>query len=263
MYNLDNSEWKPIPFDKPDDCRVGGFGHLGRLPNGNLGFTYECHFEEIGFQTTLYMWDLESETWHTLYEFPESFAADDFSFAPDMSGFLQESTGDGIFNELYQVNEAGELNQLFPDYYRAGVPAWSPVGNTIAFAATKEGPEASTNLFSGAPGLQEAMYHPWDIYLMDTDGDNLRVLLPDVVGVHIIKWSPEGNRLAFWGTYNDDEGIWILNMATSKLARTWPEEILFDWSPDGQQLVLLAQEERDGETWRYPIIIDVPAEMAD
>jgi Tol biopolymer transport system component len=177
-----------------------------------------------------------------------------------MTKFLVEVKGDGINNELYYVAVNDQPEQLLPDFNRVGVPDWSLDGQTIAFAASENGSESSTNLFSGGPGLQQAMDYPWNIYLMDDNTGDSRILLENVQHVHIIKLSPQSDRLAFWGTVDEKEGIWILNLDTSELRLVWDEHTSFDWSLDGQQMILRAHEDRDGTTWGYPVIIDIPTD---
>ena len=53
------------------------------------------------------------------------------------------------------------------------------------------------------------LYYPWDIYLMDADGSNVRILLPLVGNVYDLKWSPtNSNLLLFGGTsFDNADGI--------------------------------------------------------
>jgi len=73
---------------------------------------------------------------------PARFFTKEFSFAPDMSQFIQENgVGGGLNNELHLVNSEKTIIRLLRDFKRARSPAWSSDGTTIAFAGTKENPE--------------------------------------------------------------------------------------------------------------------------
>ena len=61
--------------------------------------------------------------------------------------------------------------------------AWSPDGRTIAFTRIP-------------PGLNDSHH---DLWLMDADGTNERILVPDIRATHGLGpvWSPDGDRIAY------------------------------------------------------------------
>ena len=61
--------------------------------------------------------------------------------------------------------------------------AWSPDGRTIAFTRIP-------------PGLNDSHH---DLWLMDADGTNERILVPDIRAMHGLGpvWSPDGERIAY------------------------------------------------------------------
>lgn len=253
-YELSTAEWEVLSFEEPERCLAGRYGNSSRLPTGDLGFTYRCELSpQEGFQFTLHTWNPHTDNQENLFTFPKRFYATDFTFSPDMTQWIQEETGDGINNKLYHVNMKGELRKLVPDFYRAGSPSWAADGKTVAFAATKEAPGTGIDsIFSGLPDLAGAMYYPWDIYLTQLDENEPRVILADVLIVHMLKWSPEGDLLAFWGEYSGLRGIWILEMTEMRVYRLWPETTAFYWSPDGQRIMIF---DENGEIGAKLIII--------
>jgi Tol biopolymer transport system component len=227
---------------------------LTRLPDGSLGFVFRCRSEN-GVSGTLFMWDVNQNTYIELQTYPE-FLARNFSFSPDMSKLIQENgVGGGLNNELYLVDSQNGMTKLLLDFKRARSPAWSSDGKTIAFAGTKENPEnTDTNTW---PEIESLFYYPWDIYLMDADGSNARILLPLVGNVYDLKWSPtDSNFLLFGGTaFDDADGVWLLDISDKNVKRIWAENTRFDWSPDGSKIVVL--DNNTGTRWTGATIIDI------
>jgi Tol biopolymer transport system component len=70
-------------------------------------------------------------------------------------------------------------------------PAWSPDGSQIAFSSNRAG--------------------SYDIWLMSSDGTNLRQLTDDFDWDRAPSWSPDGSRIAFGRkAANRIIDIWIL-----------------------------------------------------
>jgi dipeptidyl aminopeptidase/acylaminoacyl peptidase len=117
-------------------------------------------------------------------------------------------------------------------------PAWSPLGNRIAFGRTREGPREG---------------HLSDIWTIAPDGADLRRLTERVSSASAPSWSPDAARIAFFGALDPGEStrrLWIVP------ARGGPEEPITSsdvdmasyplsapasaaWSPDGSELVVL------------------------
>jgi len=186
--------------------------------------------------------------------YPE-FLASSFTFDPDMTQFIQENGIGGTSNELYLVNSEKTITKLLPDFKRARSPAWSSDGKTIAFAGTKANSE-NTDLNTW-DDIESLLYYPWDIYLMDSDGSNVRILLPLVGNIYNLRWSPtNSNLLLFGGTaFDDKDGIWLLDTTDGKIKRLWKENTYFDWSPDGSKIVILTND--SGFWWEDATVIGV------
>lgn len=119
------------------------------------------------------------------------------------------------------------------DQPMADKPAWSPIGDSIAF------------LFSSdAIGLsgQERLDARWGLFLTDADGHTAIQLLKGITHAGRLVWSPDGRLLAFAGSVeNRGTGTWLFNPETSEL-RLVTETPLpwFDWSPNGEHLVAIS-----------------------
>ena len=116
----------------------------------------------------------------------------------------------------------GEEKKLFPlgvktDNYRD--PAWSPDGREIAFAARH--------------GRQR------DIYVMNTNGDQVRRLTNHPFEDNAPAWSPDGRRIAFYSSRGNLPGIFVMDADGANLKRlTVGDHEYPTWSPDGTQIAI-------------------------
>jgi len=265
LYDLELEDLRPFPFEKPTECFTGWYGYMARLPDGSFGFMYKCFVLETKgpgrIYNTLYIWDVESKSPQIWLEYPDSFLTGEFSFAPDMSELIQERPR--LNSRLYRVDQDGKMVRLFPHFWRVGSPSWSPDGSLITFTGTETGPSDRSSIFTGLVELGNVLFYPWDIYLMNADGTDVRILLSDIEGANDMEWSPNGEWLAFRGSYDKTPGIWILNVASHQLIRIWSFETAYDWSPNGKQMVIMDHRTETDNLGRlveygYPVIIDLP-----
>ncbi len=239
--------------DLPSQCspKSSGISELTKVPDGSLGFIYSC----TSAGSTLYLLEPDTEVftkWNTYF----GILAKDFSFSPDMSQLIQEDgSGGGLSEKLLWVSSDKSVREFLPGFQRARSPAWSSDGKTIVFAGTKEKPENIET--SNQQGIEDLFFYPWDIYLVDADGKNPKILLPSVGTIYDLKWSPvDENLILFGGTSFDNvNGVWLLNMRDSSIRRAWIQNTLFDWSPDGSRIVLL--DNNTGGWWSGITIIDM------
>lgn len=114
----------------------------------------------------------------------------------------------------------GEEKELWPldaktDSYRD--PAWSPDGREIAFAARH--------------GNQR------DIYVMNTDGEQVRRLTNSPFEDRAPAWSPDGRRIAFYSSRGNVAGIFVMDVDGANLKRlTVGNHDHPAWSPEGTQI---------------------------
>ena len=64
-------------------------------------------------------------------------------------------------------------------------PSWSPDGERIAFSSDRE-------------GNREGNWKNYEIYVMDTDGNNQQRLTNNDFHDGGPSWSPDGKRIVFW-----------------------------------------------------------------
>jgi len=227
---------------------------LSRLSNGNLVYTFFCI--DGGLSGELTEWDRESRATSQLIRYP-NFGPGPFSVSPDMTEVLQENPVGGILsNELHQFEIGGEGQRILADFKRAGSPSWAPDGRSFIFVGTKSTPFDSPETFEDVEGLALS---PWTIYEMSADETEPRELVSGVNRV-ILQWSPDGNKIAFAGEYQDQSGIWLLDKASGEVSLIWPYSTPFDWSPDGRSIVILPGENNGPFSLSnntYPTILDL------
>jgi len=81
----------------------------------------------------------------------------------------------------------------------------------------------------------------YNVYVMNPDGTNIRPLVNGVRESPGVQWSPNNRWLVFYALYQGHTGLWLLDIASNNL-RLIAEGIItvYDWSPDGQRLVVIS-----------------------
>lgn len=107
-------------------------------------------------------------------------------------------------------------------------PRWSPDGSLIAFSSNRAGDS--------------------EIYVMDSDGGNVRQLTDNDTPDYSPSWSPDGSQIAFasrrdgnWDLYAMD----ILGNNVQRLTEHTSMDVEPAWSPDGNRLAFSSN--RDGD----------------
>lgn len=124
-----------------------------------------------------------------------TFAPDGFNFA-----FITcDNTGNrcGVWVGDLENSEYG--SQPILENRLAQSPDWSPVSAEIAYMAN--------------PGDN------WDLYVVDSNGENVRRLTDDPAIDGLPAWSPDGQWLAFLSNREGNWGIWLLHVATGETHR--------------------------------------------
>jgi Tol biopolymer transport system component len=124
---------------------------------------------------------------------------------------------------IYTMNSDGTGQTRLTDLADfAGLPAWSPDGQTIAF--TRGG----------------------EIYVMAADGSG-QVQLTNLQGATSPAWSPDGRRIAFTKDVDSYPQIWVMNADGSGKTRLTNDARIDRnpaWSPDGQTIAFASDRDR-------------------
>ena len=157
--------------------------------------------------------------------------ADDMvpEWSPDGSQIAFSSDRDGN-HEIYLIDVESAL-ELREDYTPARLthddaedmlPSWSPDGAQIAFSSMRDGNR--------------------EIYLMDSNGGNLRRITHNAVEDNKPTWSPDGTRIAFDSGSYAERSIMIMDAdGENQRFLISPEGGWPDWSPDGFRIAFFGR----------------------
>ena len=116
-------------------------------------------------------------------------------------------------------------------------PAWSPLGDVIAFTRGQ--------VFAGASTDNE-------LYVVRPDGSNARSITQHPANDALPSWSPDGKRLVFRSTRDGNKELYVIGADGSELTRlttssgtdTFPH-----WSPVGDRIVFTSNRSGDFEIY--------------
>jgi Tol biopolymer transport system component len=117
--------------------------------------------------------------------------------------------------------DGSNRRQLTDNMIADSNPAWSPVGDQIAFVSRQSASDGA------------------DIYVMATDGSNLVNLTNHPAGYANLRWAPQGDNIAFISTRDGGSGDLYVVPANGGHAKrlTQTRHVLdFMWSPDGDSI---------------------------
>ena len=153
--------------------------------------------------------------------------------------------------DIYVMNDDGTNVQRLTDRvgYDGG-PWFSPDGKQIVWRAWYPGTDAEKAAWKDAMDHNYVIAVPLDLWIMDADGSNKRLLLHNGATNFAPSWHPDGKRIVFasnkddWhadiGQYGHNFELYLINSDGTGLERlTW--NTVFDsfpmFSPDGNKLV--------------------------
>lgn len=132
--------------------------------------------------------------------------------------------------EIYIMDvDSNQVTRLTNDPAFDDSPALSPDGARIAFLTARHDP---------APKFPDLKY---ELYLVNSDGGNLRRLTTTATAEGHPAWSPDGSRISFDADYDGDgyAEIYTLDVASLEVMRLTSNaanDQFADWSPDGTQI---------------------------
>lgn len=112
------------------------------------------------------------------------------------------------------------------------MPAWSPDGEWIAFAA--DGPEGR------------------DIWIVPAAGGKPRAVTGDAARDGDPSWSPDGRFLVFVSDRSGNEDLWVVRLENGALAQLTDDpadDWAPDWSADGKHITFVSARSGRGEIW--------------
>ena len=150
---------------------------------------------------------------------------------------------------------AGKLFRLTRTWGAERDPAWSPVGDKIAFECVQDGQFANEDEVTN--GTIQPSQLTGDICVMNADGSG-RVRLTDDQGDDSDPaWSPGGGMIAFSSRRGGQRDIYVMSTDGSGLKRVTddaPDDTGPTWSPDGDKIAFSST--RNGNTDIYVIDVD-------
>ena len=158
---------------------------------------------------------------------------DEPSWSPDGRRVAFVSFGDGTTDIFVMNADGSDLVNLTNHPGDEWEPSWSPDGRLIAFVSYRDGP--GTDIFGRNA----------EIYVMNADGSEQTRLTNNPASDRYPSWSPDGRRIAFFSTRDDDFCGDLYVMSADGSGKTSLTKNLpyggwsVSWSPDGRRIAFV------------------------
>lgn len=173
-----------------------------------------------------------------------------FSLEGDKFSF-QSTRGGYQCDQIFTMNiDGSNVKQVSNGKGRTTCAYFLPGGDRILFASTFEGGDDCPPKPDFSKGYVWALYDTYDIYSVDTNGNNMQKLT-DVKGYDAeATVSPKGDKIVFTSTRDGDIDIYTMNIDGSGVVRL-TDEPGYDggafFSPDGSKIVYRASRPQEGK----------------
>jgi Tol biopolymer transport system component len=163
------------------------------------------------------------------------------SWSPDGGTLLYTVAGCATPRPVFALDVGSGTRTLVTEVGDAhGSPAWSPAGQRIA-------------LVRSAPSSADGA----DVYLINPDGTGAVNLTNRPASYSLLRWSPDGSRIAFVSTRGGTTDLWVMNADGSGLVNLTNDaaaEAAFVWAPGGDRIAFATN--RDGNQEIYVVRTD-------
>lgn len=167
----------------------------------------------------------------------ESLDDENPSWSPDGNWIVFESKKAGNWDIWLMDSKGNNLKQLTFDNTSDLSPSFSPDGRKIAFERHK--------YFMLSQGKVEVGHGIW---IMDSDGENMKEIVSCEDHCMSPSWSPDGSKIA----YASGGDIWEVDLNKNirkQLTSGTAIDLHPSWSPDGNRIAYVSTESGDTDIW--------------
>lgn len=165
--------------------------------------------------------------------------------SPDGNTIVFMSERDSLSRNVYVMDRDGSnVRPLTRNKFYEESPNWSITGQEIIFTRQLRDSNDTSHAANG------------EIHIMNSDGANVRRLTNKAGYDSGAQFSPDGKRIAFYGSNHDNWDLFIMNSDGTNLYNLTNDTIECyspDWSSDGQWLVYTAGSKGNYNIWKINI----------